>query len=196
MKYPDAYEVLLNMCESRKSTRAFDGRAVPGEMIEKIKKLAYTAPYASGKKNWEITVVTDVTLLERMRFVVETRTQEIRDKIRADMQDSFTAYARNFALFASAPAVLVLTFRAAPSLSLLLPSEDKVLCQWERENYVKSISCVAMLILLAAESLGLGGCYVTGALVAEEKIAELINIPVGRSIGALIPIGFKRGDAT
>jgi hypothetical protein len=32
---------------------------------------------------------------------------------------------------------------------------------------------------------------VTGALIAEKKIAELIHIPHGRSIGALIPIGYK-----
>jgi hypothetical protein len=29
--------------------------------------------------------------------------------------------------------------------------------RWERDNFVKSISCVAILVLLVAESQGLGG---------------------------------------
>ncbi|HWR72992.1 MAG TPA: nitroreductase family protein, partial [Nitrospirota bacterium] len=157
---------------------------------------AYTSPYASGKKNWEITAVTDSALLNNMRLAVEKRVREIRSTLRADMQEYFIAYARNFTFFASAPAVFILTFRAAPSLSLMLPNPGEDLLQWERDNSVKSISCVAMLVLLAAESLGLGACYVTGALIAEKELAELIKIPTGRSLGAIVPVGYKTGGQT
>lgn len=187
------YETLLRICESRSSTRVFDDRPVPGEMLEKIKRIAHTSPYASGKKNWEITVLTDRTVLGQLARAVEDRVREIRDAIRPDMRDHFTAYARNFTFFVSAPAVFVLTFRAAPSLSLMLPEPGPELLQWERDNSVKSISCVAMLVLLGAESLGLGGCYVTGALIAEEEITGLLKTPSGRSIGALIPVGYGNG---
>lgn len=190
------YEALLKICNSRRSTRMYDERPVPEEIIEKIKKVAYTSPYASGKKNWEIMSVTDRELLGKMKKTIEKSTEEILAGIRTDMRDQFTAYAGNFTVFASAPAVFVLKFRAAPSLSLMIPDPAKELITWERDNYVKSISCVAMLVLLAAESLGLGACYMTGALIAEKELSELLNIPAGRSIGALIPIGYKRGGKT
>jgi nitroreductase len=169
---------------------------VPDEIIEKIIKVAYTSPYASGKKNWEIMSITNRELLVEMKKVIEKCTEEIQTSIRTDMRDQVEAYAKNFTVFASAPAVFVLKFRSAPSLSLMIPDPDKELITWERDNYVKSISCVAMLVLLAAESLGLGGCYVTGALIAEKKLGELIKMPEGRSIGALIPVGYKRGGKT
>ena len=171
----------------------FEERSVPEEIIEKIKKVAYTSPYASGKKNWEIIAITDKGLLSKMKTVTKKRTIEIQNKIRPDMRDQFATYAQNFTFFASAPAVFVLTFRAAPSLSLMIPEPDEGIIKWERENYVKSISCVAMLVLLAAESLGLGGCYMTGPLIAEKELCKLIKTPEGRSIGALIPIGYKTG---
>lgn len=196
MEHLADYEALLKICESRRSTRVFDERPVPDEIIEKIKKVGYTSPYASGKKNWEIMSITNKELLGEMKKVIEKCTEEIQGRIRTDMRDQFAAYAKNFTVFASAPVVFVLKFRSAPSLSLMIPDPDKELITWERDNYVKSISCVAMLILLAAESLGLGGCYVTGALIAEKEIGELIKIPKGRSIGALIPVGYKRGGKT
>lgn len=196
MEFLVDYEALLKICQSRRSTRVFDERSVPEKIIEKIKKVAYTSPYASGKKNWEIMAVTDKGLLSKMKKVTEKRTIEIQDKIRPDMRNQFAAYAQNFTFFASAPAVFILTFRVAQSLSLMTPEPDEKIVKWERDNYVKSISCVAMLVLLAAESLGLGACYMTGPLIAERELGELIKIPVGRSIGALIPIGYKRGGKT
>ncbi len=196
MEHLTDYETLLKICESRRSTRVFDERPVPDEIIEKIIKVAYTSPYASGKKNWEIMSITNRELLVEMKKVIEKCTEEIQTSIRTDMRDQVEAYAKNFTVFASAPAVFVLKFRSAPSLSLMIPDPDKELITWERDNYVKSISCVAMLVLLAAESLGLGGCYVTGALIAEKKLGELIKMPEGRSIGALIPVGYKRGGKT
>ncbi len=190
------YDTLLKICESRKSTRVFDNAPVPEEIIEKIKKIAVTSPYASGRKNWDVNAVTDRDLLRAMAQVVEERVHAIQENIRPDMREPFAAYARNFTFFASAPAVFIPTFRAAPSLSLLLPNPGEELLQWERDNSVKSISCVAMLVLLAAESLGLGACYVTGALIAGRELAELIKIPKGRSIGAFIPVGYKAGGPT
>jgi nitroreductase len=184
------YDILLKICESRKSERSFDDRPVPDEIIEKIKKIASTSPYASGKKNWGISVVTDKDILKPMGRSVEKKTSEMHDNIRPDMKEHFASYAKNFSFFMSAPCVFVLTFRVAPLLSVMVPDASEEILQWERDSYVKSISCVSMLILLAAESLGLGACYVTGALIAEKELRDILKIADGRSIGALVPIGY------
>ena len=193
MEYLESYDALLKICESRSSTRTFETKSVPEGLIEKITTIARTSPYASGRKNWDIAAITDRDKLAQMKQVVEDRISALRKVIRQDMAEQFVAYARNFTFFASAPAVFVPHFRISPALSLMVPQSDPLIVQWERDNSVKSISCVAMLILLAAESVGLGGCYVTGALVAEQELAALIDIPPGRSIGALIPVGYRTG---
>ncbi|MBP5210361.1 MAG: nitroreductase family protein, partial [Bacteroidales bacterium] len=64
----------------------------------------------------------------------------------------------------------------------------------ERDNLTKSLSCVAMMILLAAESLDLGACYMTGPLVAGKKLNQELEIRDNFILGAIIPIGFKLSD--
>ncbi len=76
----------------------------------------------------------------------------------------------------------------------MLSKNSGVLRQWERDNFTKSISCVVMLVLLAAESLGLGACYMTGPLIAEKEIGKIINIKKGRNIGAIIPLGYPKSE--
>lgn len=192
METRDPYQALFDLCSSRTSRRCFQDRPLDPDLIEKIKAVAYMSPYASGRRNWEIEVVTDRAAIEAMAAAIESRVAELHEGTRSDFRDEFTAYARNFSAFKAAPAVFVPTFRIAPALSLMNPAPE--IRQWERDNYVKSIACVAMLILLAAESLGLAACYMTGGLIAEDDLGPLIKIKKGRSIGALIPIGYRMGE--
>ena len=123
----------------------------------------------------------------------------IQEKVRATAEsmeresaDLFVKYSQNFMFFREAPLLIIPYFKVTPVMrSLLRESVTESLLQWERDNSVKSISCVSMLILLAAESLGLGACYMTGPLIAEREISEILNIPPGREVGAIIPIGYK-----
>ena len=199
----NSYESLLSLCQKRHSTRAFSAQPVSAEHIEKIRTIALTSPYASGKKNWELMAITEKETIARMADAVQTQTTILASQIRADFADDFLAYAKNFIAFAQAPAVFIPVFRNAPSLSLMFDKNDneknndknknnEEIAMWERDNYVKSISCVSMLVLLAAESLGLAGCYMTGPLIAEKALGALINLKPGRSIGALIPVGYSK----
>ena len=53
------YGNLETICDRRRSVREFKKKAVSADYIEKIKKIAHTSPYSSGRKNWEL--VTDPT---------------------------------------------------------------------------------------------------------------------------------------
>jgi nitroreductase len=189
MEASERYQSLFDLCAVRTSRREFQDRPLDPELIEKIKALAHTSPYASGRTNWEVEVVTDRAAIAAMAAAIDKRVAQLHEHTRSDFRDEFATYARNFSAFKAAPAVFVPTFRIAPSLSLMNPAPE--IRQWERDNYVKSIACVAMLILLAAESLGLAACYMTGGLIAEEALGPLVGIKRGRSIGALIPIGYR-----
>ncbi len=194
MSLPDNfYNCLKLLCERRKSVRNFEDLEVPREDIEKILRIAYTSPYTSGKKNWDLVVVQDREKIKKIAQLVRERTVELKNRVREDFGESFIQYAGSFTVFERAPVLLVPAFKITPALSVMLTEPDEEIAQWERDNYVKSISCVAMLVLLSAESLGLGGCYMTGPLIAEDKIAGLIGIKKGRKIGAIIPIGYPEG---
>ncbi|MDQ1354886.1 MAG: hypothetical protein QG657_5195, partial [Acidobacteriota bacterium] len=147
---------------------------------------------ASNKKNWEITVVNDRGIIDKITETVQSAAERVKESIREDYKESFSQYARNFIHFRTAPVLLIPTFRVVNSISFMMGTNSSPLSQWERDNFVKSISCVCMLILLAAESMGLGSCFMTGPLVAEKEIGKLIKIKNEHQIGAIIPIGYKK----
>lgn len=192
MNSPDRFECLYSICKSRKSTRNFSDQPIPPNIIEKILNAAYTSPYASNKKNWEITVVNDRGIIDKITETVQSAAERVKESIREDYKESFSQYARNFIHFRTAPVLLIPTFRVVNSISFMMGTNSSPLSQWERDNFVKSISCVCMLILLAAESMGLGSCFMTGPLVAEKEIGKLIKIKNEHQIGAIIPIGYKK----
>lgn len=192
MDSPDRYEELYSICKSRKSTRSFSDQPVPAETIEKILNAAYTSPYASNKKNWEVIVVNDRGLIDKIAETVQSVSEQVKENIREDYKESFSQYAKNFIHFRTAPVLLIPTFRVVNSISFMMGTDSSPLSQWERDNFVKSISCVCMLILLAAESMGLGSCFMTGPLIAEKEIGKLIKIKNEHQIGAIIPIGYKK----
>jgi nitroreductase len=203
------YEHLKELCENRKSRRTYTDAPVSEDLIEKILSIAATSPYASGKKNWEITVLQDRAALIRMADAVEKKSSDLIKHLDAEYAEGFREYSSNFLFFKNAPAVFVLSFRCRKSISLMLNrvtrdgemesassinSEarkmESCVAEWERDSFVKSISCVAMLVLLAAESLGLAACYMTGPLLAEKEIGDILHLKKGRSIGAIIPVGY------
>lgn len=186
------YEILKNICQRRKSNRKFFNREISKDDIDKIIAVAESSPYASGLKNWDIQVITDVDMIKQIAHGVREKVKDWEPEIRDDFREHFVNYARNFTFFEDAPVLFILNFRVSPVMAHMFGSNIKNdILTWERDNFTKSISCVAMLILLAAESLGLGACYMTGPLIAQDKIKPLLKTKPGREIGALIPVGYK-----
>lgn len=190
----ELYRALMAVCRRRRSRRTFDGRPVPPEALRLIREVSLTSPYAMGRRDWDILEVTDRELIRRLASAVERRAVELADRLREDLRASFAGYARGFHSFAGAHALLVPIFRDAPGLATALGSVDEALHSLERDSRVKSIACVTMLILLAAESLGLGACFMTGPLVAEDELSRMLRVGRGRRIGAVVPVGYPAED--
>ena len=186
----DLYAPLATLCSRRRSVRNFADRPVPAEFIEKIERIAQTSPYASGRKNWQLRFVSDPEKMAEMSALIRERSGRLASGLREDFQDQFLDYAVSFSAFATAPLLIIPVFKAFSTLSYMQHERQPELEQWERDNYVKSIACVSMLVLLAAESLGLGACMMTGPLIAEKSLKSALGIRKSRQIGAIIPVGF------
>ena len=190
----DQYDALLQLCKERHSIRQFSTEPVPQAAIEKIRSVAQTSPYASGRKNWQIIAIDEQVVIKEMVAVTRQRIQEISKGLRKDFVDGFEEYARQFVGFENAPLLILPVFRISPLLSYMQTEPDPLLMQWERDNYVKSIACVTMLVLLAATSLGLGACFMTGPLLAEENLNRLAGVGPGKQLGAIVPVGYPASN--
>ena len=185
------YEIFHSICESRKSCRKFAPEPVANELIDKILKTAATSPFASGRKNWRVEVVRNKDLFNKLASAVNSRAEMMASDMDDDMAILFKRYIQNFTHFEDAPVLLIPVFRISPIMkSILRDRLTSDLESWERDNAVKSISCVAMLILLAAQSLNLGAVYMTGPLIAGEELSSILGLPPGQETGAIIPVGY------
>jgi len=186
------YDILKQIAFARKSTRSYADKAVSGEDIQKILAVAYTSPFASGRKRWDILVINEKETIENIAEATRGWINEQAAQAREDFRDSFLQYAQNFTFFEQAPVLFVPIFRPAKAIACMFDDKDGKIAEWERDSYTKSISAVATLILLAAESLDIKTCYMTGPLIAEERIMSLLNMKPGMSIGAIIPTGYEK----
>jgi len=184
------YETLKEIASSRKSTRSYSDRAVSDEDIRKILAIAETSPFASGKKRWDVLVIKDRETIKNIADATRMWIKEQAENVREDFREGFLQYTKNFTFFEQAPVLFIPVFRPSKSISVMLNERDEKIVEWERDAYTKSISSVVTHILLAAESLDIKTCYMTGPVIAEKKIMLFLNIKPGRSIGAIIPAGY------
>lgn len=185
------YEALKSICETRKSCRNFKPDMFPEEHIAQILNIAHKSPYASGRKNWEIIVIKEKAIIELMSKTVISSIENISEQIDQDLSSLFKNYSKNFTFFDKAPVIFIPIFRISPIIkSILRENITQEMLLWERDNSVKSISCVSMLLILAAESLGLSSCYMTGPLLAQKELVQILKLPTGRLIGSIIPVGY------
>ena len=188
------FESLKSLCERRKSCRQFKAEdALNADEVQKILDLAAHSPFASGRKNWKIAVVTDKTVISTLAQQVREDAQALAQKMEEEPAGFFLNYARSFTFFEEAPALFIPYCRESATMkSLLRESATQDILQWDRDNLTKSLSCVAMLILLAAESLHLGACYMTGPLLAGKNLNKVLNLSENILLGAIIPVGHKK----
>ena len=188
----DSYDYLEQIAEARKSCRRFSDEPVSDEDILRILKIASRSPFASGRKNWKILVIQEKDKIEALARIIQEASGKLTSSMEEDAAALVRKYARNFTFFKEAPILMIPYCRNTSTMQAMLREQlTEEIAVWERDNLTKSLSCVSMMILLAAESLGLGSCCMTGPLLAAEEIATFTGIPSGSILGAIIPVGHK-----
>ena len=189
----EMYAPLLTLSEHRKSCRRFDAdKPVSEEEIERILAVAARAPFASGRSNWKVAVVRDRETVAALAAQVRSGAEALAARMEGDAVPFWRRYAESFTFFETAPVLLVPYCRETTTMKSILREQatDDILA-WEHDNLTKSLSCVAMMILLAAESLDLGACYMTGPLLAGKELNGILGLRDNFLLGAIIPVGHK-----
>ena len=186
------YTSLLELAEQRKSCRHFTAEPVSDDAVEQILAVAARAPFASGRSNWKVARVQDPQVIATLAAQVRSRTETLCADLDAETAPFFRRYAQSFTFFEAAPLLLIPYCRETSTMkSMLREGATPQILGWEHDNLTKSLSCVAMMILLAAESLGLGACYMTGPLLAGTDLNATLGLRNNFLLGAIIPIGHK-----
>jgi len=188
---------LLALMNDRRSVRRFTDEPVPRALLDRLFAAAVTAPSASNKQPWRFFVVQERTLITKLADAVREATKRIASHIPASSRASFEAYGDYFTRFEAAPTLVVPLYRPLAVLSNLVSPEigdrDRaVISALEDQSGLIGTSLALQNFLLMAHAEGLGASGMTGPLVAEPAVRELLEVPDGWRIVALVPVGFPR----
>ncbi|HOX07741.1 MAG TPA: nitroreductase family protein [Planctomycetota bacterium] len=182
---------LLNLLRTRRSVRRFRPEPVERALLEKLVEAACWAPSAGNRQDWLFTVVTSPEVRGRMAEAVREKWRAVIDANRSQgYAEGMERYVQAYAMFPEAPAVVIVSARV-PGLV-----QQKM---YGDETHVTfggfcSGAMAAQNLMLAAEPLGLATCCMTGALVAQPKLAELAGLGRKQEIVCLVAVGRAAGD--
>ena len=181
-------EKFLEILKSRRSVREFIDADVPEKDIDLMIQAASYAPSGGNLQNWNFLAVRSREAIAKMLGAVNQQIAEILPSITsAKAQKEFGAYTRYFKLFGSAPAVIAVVKKPYESLASRIMQRYNI--PYKTEAGLQGVSAAIENLLLMAHVLGYGGCWMTGPLIAKEKLEKILGVQSGDELAALLPIG-------
>lgn len=192
---PTHEEALLALLRTRRSVRRFRPEAPDEATIARLLDAAVLAPSASNKQPWRFLVVASRETIARMADAVRAASAEVASHVTPESRDAFRAYGDYFVRFEAAPIVVVPICRAQRVLSHLVDAElparaREIVRAMERDSALAATSLALGNLLLAAHAAGLGASAMTGPLLARDALVEILGVPPGWDLVAVVPLGF------
>ena len=196
-----SYAELLQLLRARRSVRRFREEPLPEATLDQLLEAARWAPSASNRQRFRILVVTSPARIRLLGEAVAQRLARLQQEVRPGREEATAAVREHFLVFTGAPVVLALTHRpgtdllaglarrtppgevspaAAPAAGIPRPIVDSL----------SGVAAAVTQLLLAAQALGLGACWMTGPLVARTELERLLDVRDGWELAALVPVGF------
>lgn len=190
MKTENKNPLFWDVLTHRRSIRSFLSAPIPTKTIQTIIAAGLVAPSGSNVKNWDCIVVTSPALKEAMHAAVEARIAELTSNMKSPtMQRMFSSYAKYFTFFSKAPVVLCMVLHEYDSLSARILEKYETDTLYRNSASMQNGAAAIQNMLLAADALGYGACWMTGPLIARAKLEALLGIASPSQLAAIIPVG-------
>ena len=174
--------------------RSFRKDEVSKDDVERMVEVARCAVTPCDAQAWRFIAIQDHDLLDKMREVVLDRFEELALLPGLALREQQRALARAQAMvFAKAPLCIGVVAMPTNSpaerlmeLAGMSPEEHQRLCV---RPELQSAGAAVQLLATSAHSLGYGACWSCAAIVAGERLEELLDVTPPARLVALVPIG-------
>jgi len=166
----------LQVISNRRSTRAYQAEQITDSELQQILDAALLAPSALNFQKWHFTVVQNKDMLDRIVIT-------IAEHMKKSGIEALVKRAGNPEYH---------TFHHAPTVIIVSGDEESRYTQ-------NDCSAAAQNILIAAESLNIGSCWIGSVrqLFTTEKADEFkkeLGIPEGYVVVCALTLGYKVAD--
>jgi nitroreductase len=181
---------LMQLIKARRSVRKYTDEPVPEAHIEKMIEAALWAPSGSNSQNWQFIAVRSHVVKDKMLAVIKTKVDGFATGIgSARAHKEFLAYGNFYTFFAGAPVVIAVIKKPYISLNLRIMERYNIQSGAQPYSDVQGPAAAIENLLLMAQSMGYGTCWMTGPLIAQKELEELLSIEAPDRLMALIPVG-------
>jgi nitroreductase len=184
-------EVLERLMDERRSERQFLPDEIPQSVIARLLHAACSAPSASNRQPYRFMVVQRRKTIARMVHAVEISLQHGEHATLFQSHTELSDYGKHFLVFGQAPVVFIAFFRAGGFICQGTDGDSTVDEVIRVRETLSSAAAATMQLLLAVHAMGLGACWMTGPCLAEKALLDLLKVPPGLRIAAVIPVGYS-----
>lgn len=174
---------LIQVIANRRSVRKFKDEPVPEEALSQILEAGRWAPSAGNSQPWRFIVVTDADVKRKIADVSTEFSKRAWAEFSPERARYLAAKGGSWdkSYMEKIPVLIVVCYR----------NVDRV----REELLLGSAWAAVENMLLAATAAGLGSCIYTFYNVEEEnRLKELLGVPEGYRVAAMIQLGYSAID--
>ncbi len=177
---------ILATIVNRRSIRRYKPDPVARSVIENLLRAAIWAPSAHNRQPWRFCICDSQDTIEALAMAMGARLRRDleHDHAPADLIEKDTA--RSYARITGSPVVV--------ALCLSMVDMDRYTDEGRNLNeYVMAAQSTAMAgqnLLLAAQEVGLGACWMCAPLFCPDVVRDILDLPGDWQSQALITLGF------
>ena len=177
---------LLRQMRGRRSLRRYHAQPVPDDCIDKLLEAATWAPSAHNRQPWRFVVMRDAATKQRLADAMGARLrQDLQaDGLPAALIDKDVGRSRQ--RITGAPLLILLCM----SLRDMDVYTDAQRNDHERSMAQQSVAMAGQNILLLADSLGLGACWMCAPLFCPDVVARTLDLPADWQPQGMITLGY------
>ena len=177
---------LLELIQARRSIRRYSARPVPHEWIQQILNAAIWAPSAHNRQPWRFVVVEQADTKEHLATSMGTRLQRdlSADHVPQDIIDKDVR--RSYDRITSAPIIVVVCMTV---IDMDVYSDAKR-NHFESVMAIQSSAMAGQNLLLMAEELGLGACWMCAPLFCPDVVQDALDLPDDWQAQGMVTLGF------
>jgi nitroreductase len=193
----DLAEAIVN----RRTIRKYLDKDVPDDLLVQAFDLARWAPSGGNFQTWKFLVVKDREITKKVADAVQEKVDTLTNWPEAkEHGETAERYRENASFFREAPVLVVaLTgeYKSVVDLVLFKRGEKDPLVKEMIEDRRSAPTSIQQMggfvvhLLLLFHSMGLGTCWMSGPLIAKREIEEILKVPEGWSLVALVPVGYS-----
>ncbi|MHA1526858.1 MAG: nitroreductase family protein [Promethearchaeota archaeon] len=172
------YDTIFRLIRAKRSMRRYKNKIVPKESIEKIFEAMRYAPSASNARSWRYSIISDPEIMKKVSDeIIKVNYLYMGFQSGEQALQYFESIGRS--IFYNAPHLIILYYKSIEKNPIMIGLK------------ANDAGIALTYGMLAAESLGLGTCWigmVQGAVSANREILKILGIR-GYVLGAFT-LGF------